>query len=61
MDEKADGDSADSLICAYEFRMRMAGRDSLIDAETQSRSLKIDDDDWYRVLIGDDDTVDSTK
>ena len=40
VDEKADGDSADSLICAYEFRMRMGERDSAIDAETQSGSLK---------------------
>ena len=41
VDEKADGDSADSLICAYEFRMRMGERDSAIDAETQSRSLML--------------------
>ena len=58
VDEKADGDSADSLICAYEFRMRMGERDSAIDAET---CLKMEGDVWYRIPISDDDTVDSTK
>jgi hypothetical protein len=49
VDEKADGDAVDSLICAYEFRMRMGERDSAIDAETQSRrSMAKVGDDWRR-------------
>jgi hypothetical protein len=56
-----DGNSVDSLMCAYEFRMRMGERESMIDTETQPKSLKIDGDDWYRIPICDDDTVDSTK
>jgi predicted RNase H-like nuclease len=55
VDEKADGDSIDSLICAYEFRMRMGEQDSAIDAETQSRRS------MAMVTSGDDDTIDSTR
>ena len=58
VDGKADGDSADSLICAYEFRMRMGERDSAIDAES---CLKIEGDVRNRIPISDDDSVDSTK
>jgi hypothetical protein len=41
--------SADSLICAYEFRMRMGEQDSAIGAETQSRrSMAMIGDNWRR-------------
>jgi hypothetical protein len=47
VNDEAEIDSVDSLICAYESRMRMDQRDSAIDAETlQSRGSM--------AMIGDD-------